>query len=223
MFRSLPGCVLVSADAGCAAMSLSPVSQVRKACVRAAGPARVGTIGPGTGVRFGLSGLPDSASGRPIDQGRRVARLARDEQVLLRLRPHWRVLVGAVVWAMLLAAIAGAAAAALEAPWVWVVVAGAGLAWLGPGARPTWRWWTTQIVVTDQRLLVRRGLVGGSRIEVLLDRVLDVGVARTLGQRLLGSGTVVLELAGATHELRDVPDPEELQRVLTEAMRAQAR
>jgi membrane protein YdbS with pleckstrin-like domain len=147
-----------------------------------------------------------------------VARVPRDETVLLRLRPHWRVLVGAVVWAMLLAAIAGAAVAALERPWETVVVGAAALAWLGVGLRPTWRWWSTRWVLTERRLLIRHGLVVGSRVEIPLERIVDVGVSQTLGQRLLRSGTVALELPGTAHELRDVPDPARMQRILLDAM-----
>ena len=73
--------------------------------------------------------------------------------------------------------------------------------------RPWLRWLTTVLVVTDRTARLETGVLRSRRREVPLSRVVDVGVERSLGQRLVGSGTLVLATAGALPALvlRDAP------------------
>lgn len=157
--------------------------------------------------------------------GRRSAVL---EEELLRTRTHARVL--AVPLAVLLTSLALAGFVAARVPageWqrpgralvagvtVVVVLRWAALPWL--------RWLGTVLRVTERRVVVERGVLGRASRSVPLSRVVDVEVHRSLGQRLVGSGTLVLPLAGQGSGergvvLRDVPRALELADLLEDLL-----
>jgi uncharacterized membrane protein YdbT with pleckstrin-like domain len=127
--------------------------------------------------------------------------LSDDEEVVAHLHPHALAVVRPVLW--LLGTVgAGCYAAA-------VVPSGAeqGLARMGIAVvglvlcavlvvRPLTRWAATHYVLTTHRVLLRRGVLSRRGRDLALSRVTDVSYRQTLGQRLLRSGTVVVETAG---------------------------
>lgn len=139
--------------------------------------------------------------------------LSDDEDVLLLFRPHWKVLLPSLAWAMLLAALGGAAFAALDPPWGWAAVAVAVAVWLLLSARAVAEWWFTAYVLTTERIVVRRGMIARSGVEIPLEQVTNVLFSQTVIERLLRYGDVVLEAAGSQgrSELHDIPDPEGFQ------------
>lgn len=62
--------------------------------------------------------------------------------------------------------------------------------------RPFLRWWTTTYTLTTRRLSLRWGVLGRRGREVPLRRVVDLALRRSLLQRAVGSGTVVLQTGG---------------------------
>jgi uncharacterized membrane protein YdbT with pleckstrin-like domain len=72
---------------------------------------------------------------------------------------------------------------------------------------PFLRWVTTTLTVTDRRVSTRQGVLRSRTRDVSLWRVADVVVERTLAQRLIGSGTLLLDTTGERGGLvvRDVP------------------
>ena len=76
-----------------------------------------------------------------------------------------------------------------------------------PGLVAAVRGGATVLVVTERTARLETGVLRRRRREVPLSRVVDVGVERSLGQRLVGSGTLVLATAGALPALvlRDAP------------------
>jgi membrane protein YdbS with pleckstrin-like domain len=145
--------------------------------------------------------------------------LGDDEEVLAEFRPHWRVLLGALAWAMALTAAAGVALAALEGPWDLAAVAAAPILWLVVASRPVLRWWFTSYVLTSERIIVRRGMVARSGTEIPLENIVNVLFSQRVLERLLGYGDVLVESAGSQGQsrLKDVPDPQGFQ---TEIYRA---
>lgn len=139
--------------------------------------------------------------------------LGEDEQVLAEFRPHWRVLLPALVWAMLLAAGAGVALAALEDPWTLAAVVAAPALWLVLAGRAVLRWWFTGYVLTSERIIVRRGMVARSGTEIPLENIVNVLFSQRVHERLLGYGDVLVESAGSQGQSRlvDVPDPQGFQ------------
>lgn len=143
--------------------------------------------------------------------GRR-RQLEDDEEVVVRTRPHARAL--AVPLLVLLVALGLAGFAAARAPdgdgqralraLVAVVALVVVVRW---SVLPWLRWLGTVLEVTDRRVVVEQGLLRRTTRSVLLRRVVDVSYERSLGQRLLGSGTLVLAAVGERGPVlvRDVP------------------
>lgn len=119
----------------------------------------------------------------------------------MRLRPHGRALVGpAVALVVAMGAVGFLAGLVPEGPWqgatrLGVAAAGALLV-LRLAVVPWARWVATALVLTDRRVRLRTGVCRSTTRDVPLGRIADVGVQRTMLQRLLGSGTLLLNTAG---------------------------
>ena len=139
--------------------------------------------------------------------------LGQDEDVLAEFRPHWRVLLPALAWAMLLAAGAGVALAALDEPWDLVALGTAPVLWLVVACRAVLRWWFTSYVLTTERIIVRHGMIARSGTEIPLENIVNVLFSQGVVERLLGYGAVIVESAGSQGQSRlvDVPDPRGFQ------------
>jgi uncharacterized membrane protein YdbT with pleckstrin-like domain len=157
--------------------------------------------------------------------GRKPGSSSDGEQVVMRLRPHGRALAVPLAVLLVSLAVAGFAAARMpEGTWQaagrWAV-AGLTAAVVLRGSLVPWlRWLTTAFVVTDRRVTLHQGVLRRSSREVPLSRVADVGVERTLGQRLLRSGTLVLDTVGERGGLvvRDVPGARDVADRLAELL-----
>ena len=147
--------------------------------------------------------------------------MAGDEQLVLRLHPHWKTLLPPLLLAVLVVAAALVAevlipsgtAAAVER----LVVAGiailALMLWL---MVPVLRWRTTTYELTTRRLKVRSGVVTRHGRDIPLARINDVSFEKGLLDRLLGSGRLVVESAGEHGQivLADIPRVEFVQATL---------
>jgi len=137
-------------------------------------------------------------------------RLSPHEQVLLETRQHGIVLGGSVAKAL---ALAGAGAVLLALGWPWsaggiVAMAIAALVAL----RAAWRWDRTKIVLTSDRLSVVTGVLRRRTASVRLSSFGTLEIEQSLPGRLLRYGTLI---AGEL-EVDFVPDPAELQELITE-------
>jgi uncharacterized membrane protein YdbT with pleckstrin-like domain len=139
--------------------------------------------------------------------------LTEGEEILRQFRPHWKVLLPAIGWAMLLAALAGLATAVLSFDWVWWSAGLAVVLWLGLSIRALVDWYATNYVLTNERIVVRRGLIARSGTEIPLENITNVLFSQRVIERLLGYGDVTVESAGSQGQSRlaDIPDPEAFQ------------
>jgi membrane protein YdbS with pleckstrin-like domain len=123
------------------------------------------------------------------------------EEVAVDVRPHWKCLFGPVFSAAVVL-IGGIAALVASAPqwaeWVLAIVLLSCLFWL---AVRYVRWTTTSFVVTNERLVLRNGILRRSDHEILIDRLTDISCNQSLGDRLLRCGDVLIESPG-----RDSPE-----------------
>lgn len=128
---------------------------------------------------------------------------------MLETHPHWWYLAGTVTTVVVV--IAGAAAGAIErapawAGWLSLVALALSLSWL-LGRYSRWR--TTRLVVTNRRLIERRGFLARRGREIPLTALSDVSFHQTLFERVIGAGTVVIESAGrdSREKFPDLPHP----------------
>lgn len=146
--------------------------------------------------------------------------LGEDEEVVVHKHPHWKMLVMPVL--ILLVVVAGGSyLAALVAPTpvsvpVWIalaVVGGVLILWRTLG--PLLRWKTTHFVVTTHRLMVREGVLTRSGIDIPMWRINSVRFKHGLLDRLLGTGTLIVESASEEPlEFDDIPKVERVHTLL---------
>lgn len=141
--------------------------------------------------------------------------LTDDENVVLELRPHWRVLLAPAFWLVLTV---GAVIAAFQVPnrepWLIPAVSLLSLVFLlGLGLPPLVRRAFTLYVLTTERIVVRTGVLTRSSKEIPVESISNVVFNQRITERLLGYGDVLLESSGETSATRldDVPDPEQFQ------------
>jgi uncharacterized membrane protein YdbT with pleckstrin-like domain len=144
--------------------------------------------------------------------------LNEGEDVVLDLRPHWSFFVGPV------AALVGSLALAIfvavrfddRRDWVLtpaLVLVAASLVWFA--ARYV-RWLTTNFVVTTDRLIHRTGVFSKHGKEIPLERLNDISFRKTLLERLVGAGDLLIESAGeqGQQEFHNFSHPERVQNVI---------
>ena len=76
----------------------------------------------------------------------------------------------------------------------------------------------TRYRVCKQRLILKCGFFHTSTDEILLYRIMDIRLKRTLGQKILGVGTVTLTSADKsfpTLELKNIRHPDHVRRLLS--------
>lgn len=153
--------------------------------------------------------------------------LTNDEHLVMTLRPHWKALVRPTVVLVIAAGLAAFAWTALPdeswrpaARWAVVLLALAVIGWLSVG--PWLRWLTTHIIITNERLLYRRGIVRRVGQGMPLYRVNDVAFEQSLLDRMLRCGTLVVSSGGERGqiELPDIPKVAHVQHVLHDLLDA---
>lgn len=80
-------------------------------------------------------------------------------------------------------------------------------------------WWIERIVITDKRVMLAQGIITHNVGMMPLGKVTDLTFQRTLGGRLFGYGTLIVESAGqiqALNKITYVPRPEEIYEALSE-------
>lgn len=142
------------------------------------------------------------------------ARLLSDEEVVAAaFRPHWMTIVLPTLITVLSVAAIIAVGVSVDSPEVWYAIGGIVLLWLIV-ALPQWiKWWFTHYVVTNERIIVRRGFVARQGKEIPLEVINDVSFSQSVIERLLRSGDLLIESAGEQGQSRytDIPDPERVQ------------
>jgi uncharacterized membrane protein YdbT with pleckstrin-like domain len=150
--------------------------------------------------------------------------LAEDEQLVLHRHPHWKRLVSPV---LMLIVITGLAAFGLgvvaQTTWdptaknvifgvlgaIWLVVVSWFTLW------PFLNWATTHFVITDRRVMFRHGLLTRTGIDIPLARVNSVEFRHGLVDRMLRTGTLIVESASQDPlEFYDIPRVEQVHSLL---------
>lgn len=147
--------------------------------------------------------------------------LAAGEEAVMILHPHWKTLVRPILLTFVVVAallvgevlIPVSKAAAAERLALAVVAIALIMWWL---MYPLLRWRTTVYELTSRRLRLRDGIVARNGRDIPLSRITDVSFRKGPLDRLLGSGTLIVESAGEHGQIRltEIPDVERVQATL---------
>lgn len=144
--------------------------------------------------------------------------LAPGEHVVIHRHPHWKSLVVPVLAFLVVTALAGVALGYIntseslsDGASTWLTIAvivvwvAATIYWL---VRPLLSWRTTHFVVTDRRVMYRNGIITRSGIDIPMRRITSVEFRHGLVDRMLRTGTLVIESASdeplSFHAIPDV-------------------
>jgi uncharacterized membrane protein YdbT with pleckstrin-like domain len=94
------------------------------------------------------------------------------------------------------------------------------LAILGLGVvllvRGWWRRWTTEVAVTNRRIIWKRGFINRRTVEMNMDKVASVDVIQSILGRVFNYGDIIIRGPGVTAEpLRGIDRPLELRNHVT--------
>ncbi|GAB06120.1 PH domain-containing protein [Gordonia amarae] len=129
--------------------------------------------------------------------------LAQGERVILERHPHWKCLVAPLLIFIVTTGVAGVLGGLVNdrldgtaRTWIlgiilviWLAVAGWYL------VRPLVSWKTTHFVVTNRRVIFRNGIITRSGNDIPLQRINTVEFEHGLIDRLLNTGSLVIESA----------------------------
>lgn len=159
--------------------------------------------------------------------------LTADEQLLVHYHPHCKNLIRPIAVLLLSTAVVMFTAALINTtgwtpPITTALYVTLGVIWFFFIAswtlRPLCRWITTHFVITDRRIMVRQilftGLLSGvfarAGIDIVLARITHVTMHQRLTERLLRSGTLIIEsTAQDPLEIPDIPRIKHLHRLLS--------
>ena len=141
--------------------------------------------------------------------------LSPGEQIMSEFRPHWSGIVKEAILSIL-ALVLIVLIAGQGFSWGLWAIGALILIWLILVARGVIRWFTTQHVITTERVIHRMGLVSKQGKEIPLEVINDVAFNQSAWERIFGTGDLLIESAG-THgqsKYTDIPNPEAIQSLI---------
>jgi len=85
-------------------------------------------------------------------------------------------------------------------------------------------WSFTKYSLDEERLFIKTGVLTQQEDEVRLYRIMDISLTRTLGQRIVGVGTIHCSSADKTlgdFDIKSVKKPQEVKEQLSQLVEAQ--
>ncbi|MEU0495634.1 PH domain-containing protein [Mycobacterium sp. NPDC006124] len=150
--------------------------------------------------------------------------LAGDERVVLHRHPHWKRLIGPVFVLLLATAVAAFGLGVVNhMAWeqmaknivmiviavIWLILVGWLVLW------PVFSWRATHFVITDRRVMFRHGVMTRSGIDIPLARINSVEFRHGLVDRMLRTGTLIIESASQDPlQFHDIPRVEQVHSLL---------
>ncbi len=126
--------------------------------------------------------------------------LVAGETLVLHQRPHWKMLLRPVLFLVLILIATGFLATVIaDQSWAgtgWLVLAGVSVlaVFIFTGV-PAIRWWTTHFVLTNKRVITRKGLIARDGLDIPMNRINSVRFRHSITDRIFGTGTLVIESA----------------------------
>ena len=148
--------------------------------------------------------------------------LGNEEQIQFELRPAWKTLIWPAFWLIVIIGVfffvLGRVSSWFDGAtgdiMTWVLIVVALIALFILVVRPVLFWWTTQYVFTNRRIIIRTGIIARKGRDMPLSKVNDVSFDHSFWERLLNTGTLMIESAAENGQLviENIPDVETVQR-----------
>ncbi len=141
-------------------------------------------------------------------------RLLSDNEVIAsQFRPHWSGIIREIA-VIFIGVGAAAVLAVIGAEWWAFVLVLAAVVLLSLGGLV--RWYNTEHVITNERLIYRAGFFAKSGTEIPLEVIQNVAFNQTVWERVFGTGDLMVESAGTHGQTRyqDIPKPEAVQALI---------
>jgi uncharacterized membrane protein YdbT with pleckstrin-like domain len=142
-----------------------------------------------------------------------------NETVALDLHPHWWFFAKSGA-SMLVSILVGIASLTwldgdLQTVVNWIAIAGIVISAILLVSRYI-QWFTTNFVITSDRIIFRTGVFAKHGIEIPLERVNNVIFHQSVIERILGAGDLLIESGGETGQQRftEVRDPDRVQALI---------
>ena len=137
------------------------------------------------------------------------------EAVRYRTTISWTV-YGPALWVGLASFVAAYLAWKLFLGWLFLLTGALALIALFAIARAYFVRWSTEIAVTDRRIIFKRGIIRRHTVEMNMQKVESVDVDQTLIGRLFNYGSVTIRGTGSSFEnLRMIDHPLKLRSMVT--------
>ncbi len=139
--------------------------------------------------------------------------LSADEVIVSEFRPHWSGILREGALLILVLVLIGLV---LANGWNGLIALGLAVAALLLTIRGLTRWFTTNHVITNERVIYRAGLISKHGKEIPHEVINDVSFKQSFFERIFGTGDLLIESAG-THgqsHYKDIPKPEEVQSLI---------
>jgi len=143
--------------------------------------------------------------------------LIEDEEEVLHFHPHWKTILGPLLLAIVVAAVAIAGIVFIDNGTARTILGGAGIVLIVVIlALPLIRWACTDYILTTRRFVLRIGILNRHGRDIPLNRVNDVSFDHGLVDRILRCGKLTVESAGERGQivLRNIPRVEHVQNEL---------
>lgn len=142
--------------------------------------------------------------------------LSPGEEVVAEFKPHWTAIIGPLGISLLALALVIFLAFFTTGPlsvWGPLVV---GLVWVVVTIRSVITWWTTDHVITTERVIHRAGFISKAGKEIPLEMINTVSFHQSAFERMVRSGDVMIESAGEQGQTiyRDIPRAEDMKNLI---------
>jgi Bacterial PH domain len=130
------------------------------------------------------------------------------EKIVFSCTLSWAVYIPSIaLWLAALLLLAAGSALRPSGPWLWASLVMALLA-AGSSLKAWFRRWTTEIDVTDRRIVYKRGFIRRHTVEMNMDKVESVDVDQSILGRVFDYGDIVVRGTGVGIEpLRGIDSP----------------
>lgn len=135
----------------------------------------------------------------------------QESGVIRQFRPHWRVLLAAVGWAVLAIGAIALVVATTEGN-VRLVLAGLVVLGLLFVTTPDLvNYFSTRYTLTTDQIIVKHGVLKITKVKIPLESIDNITMTRNVLERMLGYGDMVIESTQGSSTFADIPDPEEFE------------